>query len=96
MRKQEKLFILNSPGGYGNTFVLKAISAKIRAEGGNVTCVASTGLEAQNLEGGCTAHSRFKIPTDILEDSTCSIKAQRALAKLIKLTRLVIWDEVFS
>ena len=94
--KRRKLFILNSPGGYGKTFVLKAISAKIRSEGGIVICVASTGLAAQNLEGGRTAHSRFKIPIDILEDSTCSIKAQSALAKLIKLTRLVIWDEVFS
>ena len=91
-----KMLILNSPGGYGKTFVLKAIAARIRAEGGIVICVASTGLAAQNLEGGRTAHSRFKIPIDILEDSTCSIKAQGALSKLIKLAKLVIWDEVFS
>ena len=70
-----KIHILNSPGGYGKTLVLKVITAKIRSEGGIVLCVASTGLAAQNLEGGRTAHSRFKIPIDILEDSTCSIKA---------------------
>ena len=51
-----KMFILNSPGGFGKTFVLKAIAARIRAEGGIVICVASTGLAAQNLEGGRTAH----------------------------------------
>jgi hypothetical protein len=95
-KKVRKLFILNSPGGYGKTFVLKAIAARIRSEGGIVICVASTGLAAQNLEGGRTAHSRFKIPIDIFEDSTCSIKAQGTLAKLIKLAKLVIWDEVFS
>ena len=95
-KKIRKLFILNSPGGYGKTFVLKAIAARIRSEGGIVICVASTGLAAQNLEGGRTAHSRFKIPIDIFEDSTCSIKAQGTLAKLIKLAKLVIWDEVFS
>ena len=87
---------MNSPGGYGKTLVLKVITAKIRSEGGIVLCVASTGLAAQNLEGGRTAHSRFKIPIDILEDSTCSIKAQSALAKLIKISKLIIWDEVFS
>ena len=92
----EKIHILNSPGGYGKTLVLKIITAKIRSEGGIVLCVASTGLAAQNLEGGRTAHSRFKIPIDILEDSTCSIKAQSSLAKLIKISKLIIWDEVFS
>ena len=94
--KCNKVHILNSPGGYGKTLVLKVITAKIRSEGGIVICVASTGLAAQNLEGGRTAHSRFKIPIDILEDSTCSIKAQSALAKMVRISKLIIWDEVFS
>ena len=68
-----KMFILNSPGGFGKTFVLKAIAARIRAEGGIVICVASTGLAAQNLEGGRTAHSRFKI--------LISLRTQHALLK---------------
>ena len=92
----QKIYILNAPGGYGKTLVLKVVTAKIRSEGGIVICVASTGLAAQNLEGGRTAHSRFKIPIDILEDSTCSIKAQSTLAKLIRIAKLIIWDEVFS
>ena len=83
----KRIHILNAPGGYGKTLVLKVITAKIRSEGGIVICVASTGLAAQNLEGGRTAHSRFKIPIDILEDSTCSIKAQSSLAKLFCLVR---------
>ena len=91
-----KIHIINSPGGYGKTLVLKVLAAKIRSEGGIVICVASTGLAAQNLEGGRTAHSRFKIPIDILEDSTCSIKSQSSLAKLIRISKLIIWDEVFS
>ena len=92
----QKIHILNSPGGFGKTLVLKVIAAKIRSEGSIVICVASTGLAAQNLEGGRTAHSRFKIPIDILEDSTCSIKAQSALAKLIKMSKPIFLDEVFS
>ena len=94
--KIQKLFIMNSPGGYGKTFTFKLITAKIRSEGRIVLCVASTGLAAQNLEGGRTAHSRFKIPIPVLEDSTCSIPAQSALAKLIQKADMIIWDEIFS
>ena len=54
------------------------------------------GLAAQNLQGGRTAHSRFKIPIPIMEDSTCSIRAQSALAKLVRKADLIIWDEIFS
>ena len=54
------------------------------------------GLAAQNLQGGRTAHSRFKIPIPIMEDSTCRIPAQSALAKLLIKADLIIWDEIFS
>ena len=94
--KVVKEFILNAPGGYGKTFLFQAIASKIRSEGGIVLCVASTGLAAQNLEGGRTAHSRFKIPIDILDDSMCGINAQSHLAKLMKAADLIIWDEIFS
>lgn len=87
---------LNSPAGYGKTFTFKVIAATIRAQNGIVLCVGSTGLAAQNLEGGRTAHSRFKIPIPIFEDSLCAIKAESSLAKLIKESSLIIWDEIFS
>ena len=45
------------------------------------------------MDGGRTAHSRFKIPFDILNDSICDIKAQTALAELIRRTVLIVWDE---
>ena len=92
----QKLFIVKSPGGYGKTFAFTVLAARLRSQGKIVLNVASTGLAAQNLEGGRTAHSRFKIPIPIHEDSTCGIKAQSDLAKLIKSTDLIIWDEVFS
>ena len=91
-----KAFIVSSPGGFGKTFAFQVIAAKIRSEGGIVLNVATTGLAAQNLIGGRTAHSRFKIPIPIQEDSTCSIKAQSDLAKLLRETKLIVWDEIFS
>ena len=93
---QEKAFVVSSPGGFGKTFAFQVLAAQVRSHGGIVLNVASTGLAAQNLLGGRTAHSRFKIPIPIQEDSTCSIKVQSDLAKLIKETKLIIWDEIFS
>lgn len=84
--------ILNLPCRYGKTFSFKVITAKIRAEDGIALCVDSTGLAVQNLESGRTAHSRFKIPIPVFENSVCAIKAESSLLKLIKESRLIIWD----
>ena len=54
------------------------------------------GLAAQNLQVGRKAHSRFKIPIPVMEDSTCSIPAQSPLAKLLMKADMIFWDEIFS
>ena len=43
-------------------------------------CLPSSGIAATFLDGGTTAHSRFKIPIDIEVDSTCNFPAQSPLA----------------
>ena len=45
------------------------------------------------LPGGKTAHSRFRIPLIINEDSTCNIKQRSPIAELLIVTKLIIWDE---
>src|SRR5438045_1073915 len=55
--------------------------------------VASSGIAAILLDGGRTSHSRFRIPIDITSESICSISAQSDIAKLIRMTKLIIWDE---
>ena len=49
----------------------------------------------QNLKvpGSRTAHSKFKIPVPIFEDSTCNIHQGSELAELLNQTSLIIWDE---
>ncbi|GJV16182.1 ATP-dependent DNA helicase PIF1-like protein [Tanacetum coccineum] len=42
---------------------------------------------------GRTTHSRFVIPLELLENSTCGIKHNTHLAKLIQEVELIIWDE---
>ena len=55
--------------------------------------VASSGIASLLLPGGRTAHSRFKIPI-ILDDNTmCDIKRGSQLCKLLMVTSLIIWDE---
>ncbi|KAL3620360.1 hypothetical protein CASFOL_035272 [Castilleja foliolosa] len=58
-----------------------------------VLAVAASGIASLLLPSGRTAHSRFKIPIDLTEQSTCHIKKGTQLADLLKQTLLVIWDE---
>ncbi len=92
----KRLYVINSPGGYGKTFLFTAILSAVRSKGKIALAVAPTGLAAENLEGGRTCHSRFKIPIPTLEDSVCEIPSQSSLAKLLRMTELIVWDEIFA
>ena len=87
------IFFVDGPGGTGKTFVENITLAGVRGTGRIALAVASSGIASILLDGGRTAHSRFKIPFDILEDSICDIKAQTALAELLRQTVLIVWDE---
>ncbi|GKA96251.1 DNA helicase [Tanacetum coccineum] len=45
------------------------------------------------LPSGRTAHSRFKIPLNLKDESICNIKKNSQLADLLRETDLIIWDE---
>jgi hypothetical protein len=87
------IFFVDGPGGTGKTFLENMILARVRSTGDIALAVASSGIAAILLDGGRTAHSRFKIPIKIHSDSYCSIKAQSDLAELIRQTKIVLWDE---
>ncbi|XP_056695345.1 uncharacterized protein [Spinacia oleracea] len=88
-----EIFFLYGHGGTGKTFLYCTISARLRADRKIVLNVASSGIAALLLPGGRTAHSRFEIPIDLLENSTCNIKRKTQLAELLQHTSLIIWDE---
>lgn len=88
-----KLFFLYGPGGTGKTYVYRTLISKLRSEKRIVLPVASSGIAATLMPGGRTAHSRFKIPIDIHENSMCEIKVNTNLAELIQEASLIIWDE---
>ncbi|KAI3812104.1 hypothetical protein L1987_16809 [Smallanthus sonchifolius] len=87
------MFFVYGYGGTGKTYLWKTLSASLRSEGKVVLNVASSGSASLLLSGGRTAHSRFHIPLNLVEDSFCHIKPDSDLARLLKQTSLIIWDE---
>ncbi len=67
--------------------------AYFQSLGEAVISVASSGIAALLLKNGITAHSRFKIPIKIHEDSVCSIGLQSKEAENIRQSKIIIWDE---
>ncbi|XP_076911318.1 ATP-dependent DNA helicase PIF1-like [Bidens hawaiensis] len=92
-QKRGGIFFVYGYGGTRKTFLWKTLSASIRSKHKIVFSVASSGIASLLLEGGRTAHSRFLIPKNLTEDSTCSIKRNLDICKLINKTDLIIWDE---
>ncbi|KAL5123487.1 hypothetical protein HKD37_02G004065 [Glycine soja] len=58
-----------------------------------VECIHLIGIAALLIHGGRTVHSRFAIPINVDENSTCNIKQGSPLAELIAKSKLIIWDE---
>ncbi|XP_061367498.1 uncharacterized protein LOC133310564 [Gastrolobium bilobum] len=87
------LFFLYGFGGTGKIFIWNTLSASIRSKAGIVLNVASSGIASLLLPGGRTTHSRFRIPIQINEDSTCNIRPKSTIAELLSKTKLIIWDE---
>ncbi|XP_071688036.1 uncharacterized protein [Rutidosis leptorrhynchoides] len=69
-QKKGGLFFLYGPGGTGKTFVYNTILTKLRSEKMIVLAVASSRIASLLLPGGRTAHSRFVIPLELMENST--------------------------
>ncbi len=55
--------------------------------------VASSRIASLLFLGGRTAHSRFKIPIDLHDESTCNIIQQMKVAELVRKADMIIWDE---
>ncbi|GJV77002.1 hypothetical protein Tco_1323516 [Tanacetum coccineum] len=92
-RDVQKRFFIDGPGGTGKTFLYKALLAIVRSRGHIALATALSGATANNMTGERTAHSRFKIPINLTTNSTCNIKKQSSLAKLLCQAKLIIWDE---
>jgi hypothetical protein len=81
--------------GLENSVLYNAILSAVRImDGGSVgLAVGSTGIAANLLHLGRTLHSRFKVPLNITSESVCNIDAQCTLAKMIRMSKVIVWDE---
>ena len=82
-----KFFFVDGVGGTSKTFLYCTLIANLRSEGQIVLVTALYGIVVTLLPGG------RKIPINVETDSFCSIRKQSDLAKLIKETTTIIWDE---
>ncbi|GJY61331.1 DNA helicase [Tanacetum coccineum] len=90
--RHELLFVYGH-GGTGKTFLWKTIISLERSQGKIVLAVASSGIASLLLPAGRTAHSRFKLPLDLTDESVCHAKKHSQLGDLLIATDLIIWDE---
>ncbi|KNZ75214.1 hypothetical protein J132_03935 [Termitomyces sp. J132] len=89
-----KMIFIHSAGECGKTFVCNTLASVIQSNEDVAISVASSEIAALLLEGGRTAHSRFKIPIPTLESSIANIKRAGQLSQLLLHTKVIIWDEV--
>ncbi|POS87764.1 hypothetical protein EPUL_003898 [Erysiphe pulchra] len=87
-------FFLQGPAGTGKTFFYKSLCQLFHSRGQIALCVASSGIASLLLPNGSTAHSRFKILKECIEQSFCNMRAQNDLVDLLRQTDLIIWDGV--
>ncbi len=91
--KEGKLFFVYGSGGTGKTFIWTTFMSRLCGQGKIMLAIASSGIASMLLLGGRTAHSRFKIPIDLHDESTCNITQQMKVAELVHKADLIIWDE---
>uniref|UniRef100_A0A0L8G197 ATP-dependent DNA helicase n=1 Tax=Octopus bimaculoides TaxID=37653 RepID=A0A0L8G197_OCTBM len=88
------MWLVNSPGGTGKTFVVKLLLAKVQ-ENKIALATVTSGIAATLLPGGLTAHSTFNLPLDLSnkEDPVCNISKNSGMGELIQRCHLIVWDE---
>jgi hypothetical protein len=93
-RPMDKTFFVDGLGGASKTFLYRCLLSRVRCTGDIALLMASSGIAALLLEGGCTAHSRFKIPiAGLCGSSVCYLPLNSPQAALIRAARLIVWDE---
>ncbi len=93
-RPVDKTFFIDGLGGASKTFLYGCLLSRVRSTGDIALSMTSSGIAALLLEGGCTPHSRFKIPIASLCGSyVCYVPLNSPQAALIWVARLIVWDE---
>ncbi len=93
-RPVDKTVFVDGLGGAGKTFLYGSLLSRVRCTGDIALSMAFSGIVALLLEGGCTAHSCFKILVAGLCGSfACYVPLDSPQAASIRATHLIVWDE---
>ena len=84
---------VDGPGGSGETFLYNVLISEIRGKGLSAAAVASSGIAALLLSGGRTAHSKFKLPIRVADESVCAVQKGSVAAEFFNGISLIIWGE---
>jgi ATP-dependent DNA helicase PIF1 len=78
-----------------NTVRDMSLLAKIRQQSKIAIAMASSGISATLLHGGCIAHSTLKPPLDLSHSETplCNISKGTGQARVLQECKLIVWDE---
>lgn len=90
----QTISFLDGPGGTGKTYTLNTILHYFNAYKGRPLAVSSSGVSALLLLHGSTAHSTFKLPINIGEDSTCNLNGRDKKSRAIIEAPIIVWDEI--
>jgi predicted RND superfamily exporter protein len=71
-KKVGQVFFVDGPGGTGKTYLYKALLEKVCSMNLIATATATSCIAASIMLGGRTAHSRFKIPIKLDNNTVCS------------------------
>jgi hypothetical protein len=94
INKRGWVFFVDGPEGTGKTFLYTALLAKVRSMGLIDVATATSGIAASIMPGGRTAHSRFKIPIKLGDNTVYNFSKQSGTSALLRTSSLIIWDEV--
>ncbi|XP_022891761.1 uncharacterized protein LOC111406602 [Olea europaea var. sylvestris] len=86
-------FFIDEPGGTEKTCLYKALLVIVRSRQLVALATASSGVAVSLLPVGRTGHSRFKIQLQASSDMRCSVSKQSSLGQLLRMTKLIVWDE---
>ncbi|XP_006598643.1 uncharacterized protein LOC114386257 [Glycine soja] len=88
-----EVYFLYGYGGIGKTLIWKTLLFVIRSNGEIFVTIASSEIASLLLPEGRITHSKFAIPVSATQNATCNILQGSDLAELLKMTKLIIWDE---
>ena len=80
---KDGFFFVCGHGGIGKTYLWKTLICRLRSERKIVITVALSGIATLLFPGGRTAHSRFQIPINVIDSSTCRFKQGSQAAELL-------------